>query len=562
MARRRRRTKLDWKNAVGAFDKARRLHLCKNVDKVILCPVPHCDHDGFLTERGCRKHVYLNHGWYYYFNDRPSEIECFPNDCLNERVPYVPRGRKRTADMPSFDAHVTFAKKFTSWLMSDSGGSKSTQQANQITRRVLKYLKFCFEDADSNWDIPDTLVEYCIACTKMLTDFLRILKENWELGYSGIIGYLHAISDAIEFSVSYGGFKRGRDIVNVMEIFINRTRKALSKKMRIEWNRILDIDYLEKQGCWASYENLQSVVPYHEKRFLTLITQAKEKDNFIAPNDLSFCTHFIVTLLFLSVKATRPMTYQYLTVDMINSIKGENGTIDQTMFKTMQHYGFDSLIFEETHVKALRSYIAYIRPRLNPSCNFVFVTRTGKQLSQLSSILGNMVYEAVGKYVHPTRLRQIIETASATHLSLEQQAAVSEDQKHSSGVAKVYYKKLRSRDIAFKAKVALQSLSNGPPPNTLLAEIPNSMPQKNAVDPNTTEVLACSSEIKVEEDIPVRAKKVSFSKEEDYYLKSGIKKHGWGNWTAILRDRSFKFDPIRKCNTLQRRAMQKKFNVP
>ena len=46
--------------------------------------------------------------------------------------------------------------------------------------------------------------------------------------------------------------------------------------------------------------------------------------------------------------------------------------------------------------------------------------------------------------------------------------------------------------------------------------------------------------VKVEEDIPGRAKKISFSKEEDYYLKSGIKKHGWGNWTAILRDRSFK----------------------
>ena len=99
-------------------------------------------------------------------------------------------------------------------------------------------------------------------------------------------------------------------------------------------------------------------------------------------------------------------------------------------------------------------------------------------------------------------------------------------------------------------------------PSTLLAEIPNIMPQKNAVDPNTTEVAACSPEIKVEEDTPVRAKKISFSKEEDYYLKSGIKKHGWGNWTAILRDKSFKFDPIRKCNTLQRRAMQKKFNVP
>ena len=134
------------------------------------------------------------------------------------------------------------------------------------------------------------------------------------------------------------------------------------------------------------------------------------------------------------------MTYKFLTVDMIDSIKGDNSTINKT--ETKQHYGFDSMIIDECHLKAIRCYITLILPRLNPTCNFVFVTRTGKQLSKLSSILGNMLYEALGKYVHPTRLRQIIETERATHLDVEQQAAVSEDQKHNSTVAKVYYKKL------------------------------------------------------------------------------------------------------------------------
>ena len=561
MGRRRKRTKLDWKEAVGAFVKPRRLHLFKNAENVVVCPVPHCDHDGFLTERGCRKHVFVTHPWYYFFDEKPFESDCFPHDRWNDRTPYVRNTRRRTIEMPSFNTQVPFAKKFTRWLESESGGSKSSPQANQITRRVLKYLKFCFDDADSEWDIPDTLVEYCIACTKMLTDFLRSLKEKWELGYSGIIGYLHAIADAIEFSVSYGGFKEGRDIVNVMEIFINRTRKALSKKMRIEWNHILDIDYLEKQGCWATYEDLQTVIPHHEPRFVSIIAHSKEKDSFVPPYDLSFCTHFVVSLLFLSVKATRPMTYQFLTVEMIDSIKGDNGTIDQTMFKTMQHYGFDSLIFDECHLKAIRSYITFIRPRFNPTCNFVFVTRTGKQLSKLSSILGNIVYEALGKYVHPTRLRQIIETESATHLDLEQQAAVSEDQKHSSTVAKVYYKKLRSRDVAFKAKVALQSLSKGPPVQSMLVNLPKAEPQSETIaDLDILPGNESIPEVKIEEGLTGRKKKTAFSKEEDVFLRSGIKRHGWGNWTSILRDKSYKFFPTRQASTLHRRAMQKKFN--
>ena len=144
------------------------------------------------------------------------------------------RGKRiRTMNMPTFKDEYSFGNEFGRWLESDSGGSKSSIQANQIKRRVLKYLKSCFPDADACWDIPKSVVEYCIACTKMLTDFLSLLKDKWNLGYSGMVGYLQAISDAIEFCVFSGGFKEGKDIVNIMEIFVNRTRKALTKKMRL-----------------------------------------------------------------------------------------------------------------------------------------------------------------------------------------------------------------------------------------------------------------------------------------------------------------------------------------
>ena len=48
--------------------------------------------------------------------------------------------------------------------------------------------------------------------------------------------------------------------------------------------------------------------------------------------------------MFLIVKALRLMTYKHLTEDRINSI-GENGITKETLFKTNENYGFDSLLF-------------------------------------------------------------------------------------------------------------------------------------------------------------------------------------------------------------------------
>ena len=51
-----------------------------------------------------------------------------------------------------------------------------------------------------------------------------------------------------------------------------------------------------------------------------------------------------------------------------------------------------------------------------------------------------------------------METESSTHLSAEQQVFVSEDQKHTSAVARIKYKKVRLRDVAAKAKEALATI--------------------------------------------------------------------------------------------------------
>ena len=47
------------------------------------------------------------------------------------------------------------------------------------------------------------------------------------------------------------------------------------------------------------------------------------------------------------------------------------------------------------------------------------------------------------------------------------------------------------------------------------------------------------------------------TKEEDDFLKEGITKHGFGQWTAILRDDDFQFQDGRTADSLKKRAGMK-----
>ena len=80
------------------------------------------------------------------------------------------------------------------------------------------------------------------------------------------------------------------------------------------------------------------------------------------------------------------------------------------------------------------------------------------QFSKLTECMGKLVFEAIGKYIHPTRYRQIIETESNQILTAEEHQWITEDQKHSSRVAKVHYRKRRSRDVAPRGNDCLKRL--------------------------------------------------------------------------------------------------------
>ena len=260
------------------------------------------------------------------------------------------------------------------------------------------------------------------------------------------------------------------------------------------------------------------------------------------------------------------MTYQYLTVDMVETAKTNGGFIDQKKFKTAARFGFDTLCLTDTSLQVLDAYISNVRPLLKPNCDYVLVTKKGNQHTKIGHLMGKMVFDATGKYIHPTRYRQIVETTSQQQLNTKEQEAISEDQKHSSVVAKVHYQKRRSRDIAAKAHECLKKMHGekglqvDDDVSVRLSDSPNSSPSsdKEQIGQITSATRDSKSTKQVKSNHNYQKKKILlFSSEEDNYLKAGIQRHGFGQWSLILRDTEYTFQKGRSANSLLNRAVRK-----
>ena len=191
-----------WAKAIGASLKPKRLKLVQK-NGLYFCPVSNCDSEGYKTKRGCRKHVFYRHGWYYYFAEKPEMIEVFPEIC-SQRVAIQRPRRSRTSSMPMFKACCNLAVSFKKWLISPGGSGKGDVQANQIVTRVLKFAKFCCDDVSSDWQIPEPVIDYCIGSVTLMSEFVEYLQTQWKVGHSGVIGYMTAIGHILDYRRSSG----------------------------------------------------------------------------------------------------------------------------------------------------------------------------------------------------------------------------------------------------------------------------------------------------------------------------------------------------------------------
>ena len=562
---------VNWSMLANASPKPKRLHLEEDdCDGLFHCPVQICKHDGFTTQRGCRKHVKSKHSWYYYFDEKPdsAQIESFDGQANNNTATDQKTARKMRT-VATFDKTSNIAKNFLSWLTGSGGGCKSDRQAQQIVNRCLKFLKFCCEDEE---ELTFDIVDFSLCSPNLLFKFVDTMQDDWELGHAGRIGYLDAIAELADFRKVNGASDVVLRGLSSTEIYLKKARKTVSKMMRLQWINELDIDTLESKGHWATLEELLEVVACYLPRYENVLKTCKDKPATVSPLELSFATKFLAVYLFIKVKGSRPMTYQFLTVEMVRTAKTNGGFIDQKMFKTAGKYGFDSLFLTDTSMQVLDGYIDHIRPHLKPTCDYVLVTRNGGQHNKLGELMSKLVFDAIGKYVHPTRYRQIVETASSKKLSSNAQGTISEDQKHSSVVARVHYQKQRSREIATKAHEYLETLY-GEKGSALEMDVRSRLSDKSASSPEQEEIddgsvpeehnilitptdSKSKNASKTPDSLPGR-KILLFTPEEDQYLRMGLERHGFGNWTAILRDPDFHFQKGRKSNSLLNRAARK-----
>ena len=552
--------KVNWSDIDGASPKPKRLHLEKDeADSLYHCPIQECDHDGFQSQRGCRKHVNTKHSWFFYFDEKPNSKEIdFPmKNTIQDQTSETTKHAVKL--LPSFSSSCDIGEVFTKWLTGSGGGCKKDRTAQQIVTRCLKFLRFCCEDEE---ELTFDVVDFSLCSPNLLFKFIDYLQDECKLGHGGRLGYIDAISEMIDFRKLHGASEAVLRKFSATELYLKRARKTVAKMMRLQWTQDFDIETLEARGHWATMEELLEVVKFHLPRYENTVKICKSSPAQVNPSDLTFATKFVAMYLFIKVKGSRPMTYQYLTVDMIATAKEKGGFIDQKTFKTAGKYGFDSLILTDANMQVLNGYISYVRPLLKPQCDFVLVNRNGGQHGKLGEIMSKLVFDAIGKYIHPTRYRQIVETESLNQLTSEEQRILSEDQKHSSAVAKVHYQKRRSREVAVKAHECLQKLqgSKGSEVDEDVQARFGGSTSSSTMSVETMEKASLSPPRKVV--IPVENLRtqrklhrvMKFTADEDDFLKQGINRHGYGQWTAILRDSDFKFQAGRTADSLKKRA--------
>ena len=596
----------DWISLEGARKKKRKLHLEPGDDGVYLCPVTSCLHVGFKSQRGVRKHVNNKHEWFFYFDTQPA----VKREDAQERESV--RKKASTHKKVAFSIEHGCGFEFVQWLQTPCGGCKNLKEAKQVAKRSMKFLMSCMGDCEDGVNAKESYIDCAVGSPTMLMKFLKVLVEEWGLKSAGALSYLQSITDLCDFRKCHGIPDSTLRMFAVTEVYLRRSKSTLYRKRNVEYSRNLNLESLMAEQSWATLEDMEKVIPYHSDKYEELFQKAGTTSaSPLTISELAFATRFIITFLLLRVKCTRPMSLQYLTTQMIDLAMKNGGFVDQSQFKTNDQYGFDSLKFTNDALDVVRTYIDRIRPLCQPKCDFVLLTTNGTQYTAFCNALSLLTHEAIGKHITPTRYRAIVESESVVRLDKEKQTIISKDQKHSSAVAKRFYQKRLSREVAEEGAEAMKELvgdereSHTGALAKVLRESCDALGESIAEDISEKEeeerlptddekstdpiiVEGQGSEankaIIVDENLPIadaskssendstlienddiEVKKeelengkrfLTFTTTEDKFLRDGFIKHEKSakKWADILKDTSFQFQPGRTRDSLRVRA--------
>ena len=451
--RKRRLLYLDWKELDGAAKKKRVLSLRQNDENEYICPVNGCLHIAFKSQRGIRKHINNIHPWYFYFDDQPKVNRQQAKEQSTSSM------KNSTHKIPAFSLETGVGLEFLEWLQTPCGGGKKAKDAKHIGRRAMKFLMVAFDETTEESVLSTDYIDCCIGSPNIIMSFLKLIMEKWGLQSSAALSYIKSIGDLLDFRKANGVTDNVLRNFTVSEVYIRRGKENLAKRKKLEYSRNLELESLISRDSWATIEDMEKVIPFHSPKYQSIVKKAKVAKESLPSSDLAFATRFIVTFLFLRVKCTRPMTFQYLSLQMVKDAKTNGGYVDQTQFKTSDKYVFDTIVLTENVLKVLDSYIEHIRPHLYPKCEFLILTNNGTQYTAFGNAMSLLVHQAIGKSINPTRYRQIVETESALVLGEKEREAISKDQKHSSQVAKRIYQKRLSREVATEGRACMAKLT-------------------------------------------------------------------------------------------------------
>ena len=131
-------SKASWKDAIADTKKAKRLKLLLQ-NGLFICPVAYCESEPYRSKRGCRKHVFTKHGWYYYFEENPDIAKVFTEFRKRTNNYQLPK-RVETSNMRMFLKTCVVGLNFEKRLQSLGGGGKGESQADQLLCKVFEVL--------------------------------------------------------------------------------------------------------------------------------------------------------------------------------------------------------------------------------------------------------------------------------------------------------------------------------------------------------------------------------------------------------------------------------------
>ena len=104
---------------------------------------------------------------------------------------------------------------------------------------------------------------------------------------------MNALGHLLDFRITFTNSTSENVFVFLAtEIYLQRVKCFLSKKIKLQWNEVLSVDYLDSINCWATLADLQKVIPFHANRYKQIMLNSTTPSSCIAPHDLSFATSF------------------------------------------------------------------------------------------------------------------------------------------------------------------------------------------------------------------------------------------------------------------------------